>query len=72
MGFSGRTRTVGSSYVGRQGTSDRYTDGQVWGSPHTGAKIAFDFGIVEPKLEQPLCEKRMQPVISQRERCDKG
>ena len=48
MCFSGRTRTVGSNYVGRQGTSDRYTDGQVWGSPHTGAKIAFDVGIVEP------------------------
>ena len=48
MGFSGRTRTVGSNYVGRQGTSDRYTDGQVWGSPHTGAQIAFDVGIVEP------------------------
>ena len=39
---------MGSNYVGRQGTSDRYTDGQVWGSPHTGAKIAFDVGIVEP------------------------
>jgi hypothetical protein len=24
------------------------------------------------QLEQPLCAKRMQPVISQRERCDKG
>jgi hypothetical protein len=53
MCFSGRTRTVpvGSKYVqqvGRQGNSDRYTDGQVWGSPHTGAKIAFDVGIVEP------------------------
>jgi hypothetical protein len=48
MCFSGRTRTVGSNYVGKQGTSDRYTDGQVWGSPHTGAKIAFDVGIVEP------------------------
>jgi hypothetical protein len=35
-------------YVGRQGTSDRYTDGQVWGSPHTGAKVAFYVGIVEP------------------------
>jgi hypothetical protein len=33
---------------GRQGTSDRYTDGQVWGSPHAGAKMAFDVGIVEP------------------------
>ena len=39
---------MGSNYVGRQGNSDRYTDGQVWGSPHTGAKIAFDVGIVEP------------------------
>jgi hypothetical protein len=45
MCFSGRTRNltrnVGSNYVGRQGNSDRYTDGQVWGSPHTlaGAKI---------------------------------
>jgi hypothetical protein len=48
MCFSGRTRNVGSNYVGKQGTSDRYTDGQVWGSPHTGAKIAFDVGIVEP------------------------
>ena len=48
MCFSGRTRNVGSNYVGRQGNSDRYTDGQVWGSPHTGAKIAFDVGIVEP------------------------
>ena len=37
MRFSGRTRTVGSNYVGRQGTSDRYTDGQVWGSPHTNS-----------------------------------
>ncbi len=36
------------SYVGRQGNSDRYTDEQVWGSPHTGAKIAFGVGIVEP------------------------
>jgi hypothetical protein len=25
-------------------------DGQVWGSPHTGAKIAFDVGMVEPNL----------------------
>ena len=48
MGFTGRTRNVGSNYVGRQGNSDRYTDGQVWGSPHTGDKIAFDIGIVEP------------------------
>jgi hypothetical protein len=50
MGVSGRTgtRTVGSDYVGRQGSSDRYTDGQVWGSPHTGAEIAFDVGIVAP------------------------
>ena len=48
MGFTGRTRNVGSNYVGRQGNSDRYTDGQVWGSPHTGDKIAFDVGIVEP------------------------
>ena len=49
MCFSGRTRTVGSNYVGKQGTSDRYTDGQVWGSPHTGAKIAVMYvGIVEP------------------------
>ncbi len=48
MWFSGlgRTRNVGSNYVGRQGNSDRYTDGQVWGSSHTGAKIAFDVGIV--------------------------
>ena len=37
-----------ATLVGRQGNSDRYTDGQVWGSPHTGAKIAFDVGIVEP------------------------
>jgi hypothetical protein len=57
MCFSGRTLSpgprnvpVGSSYVRRQGNSDRYTDGQVWGSPHTGAKIAFDVGIVEPNL----------------------
>ena len=46
--FSGRTRNVGSNYVGRQGNSDRYADGRVWGSPHTGAKIAFDVGIMEP------------------------
>ncbi len=65
MCFSGRTRnvTVGSNYVqvGRQGNSDRYT-GQVWGagSPHTGAKIPFDVGIVEPNSS--LC--RHQKVSS--------
>jgi hypothetical protein len=48
MCFSGRTRNVGSNSAGRQGNSDRYTDGQVWGSPRTGAKIPFDVGIVEP------------------------
>ncbi len=38
MCFSGRTRNLGSNYVGRQGNlnSDRYTDGQASGSPHTG------------------------------------
>jgi hypothetical protein len=63
-GLVGRTRTVGSSYVGKQGNSDRYTDGQVWGSPHIGAKIAFDVGITSgTQLDQPLCAKRLQPVI---------
>ncbi len=34
--------------AGRATRSSRYTDGQMWGSPHTGAKIAFDVGIVDP------------------------
>ena len=50
MRFSGRTRNVESYHAGRQGDSDRYTDGRVWGSPHTEAKIASDVGIVEPNL----------------------
>ncbi len=33
--------------VGRA-KSERYTDGQVWGSAHTEARIAFDVSIVEP------------------------
>jgi hypothetical protein len=48
MCFSGRTRNVESNHVGRQGDSDRYIDGQVWGSPHTEAEIACDVSIVEP------------------------
>jgi hypothetical protein len=28
--------------------SERYTDGQAWGSAHTEARIAFDVSIVEP------------------------
>ncbi len=34
--------------AGRAARSNRCTDGQMWGSPHTGAQIAFDVGIVEP------------------------
>jgi hypothetical protein len=52
MCFSGRTRNVGSNYVGRQGNSDWCTHEQVWAGPgpHPGAKLAFDVtvGIVEP------------------------
>ena len=48
MCFSGRTRNMESNHVGRQGDSDRYIDGQVWGSPHTEADIACDVSIVEP------------------------
>jgi hypothetical protein len=33
--------------VGRA-KSERYTDGQVWGSAHTEARMAFDVSIVEP------------------------
>jgi hypothetical protein len=69
MCFSGRTRNVGSNYVGRQGNSDRYTDGQV----PVGAKITFDVGIVEPNSNShSQGAKRLQPVIPQRERWDKG
>ncbi len=55
MCCSGRTRNVESNHVGngRQGDSDRYTDGQVtvWGSPHTGAKVAFDVSILVVTVE---------------------
>ena len=48
MRFSGRTRNVESYHAGRQGDSDRYTDGRAWGSPHTEAKMASDVSKVEP------------------------
>ncbi len=78
MCFSGRTRNVGSNYVGRQGNSDRDADGQVsrsrWGSPHTGAKIAFDVGIVEPNSNS-LSERsgcNQSPLKRERSLCDRG
>ena len=36
------------NHVGSSGTSERYTDGQFHGSPHTQNKIAVDVSVVEP------------------------
>ncbi len=46
--FSGSTSSVESNYVGISGNCARHTDGQVWGSPFTQKRVAFDVSIVDP------------------------
>ena len=47
-GFTSCDSTMHGNHVGSSGTSERYTDGQFHGSPHTQNKIAVDVSVVEP------------------------
>lgn len=47
-GFTSCDNTMAGNHVGRSAYSERYTDGQFHGNPHTQNKIAVDLSVVEP------------------------